>query len=129
MILAGLFFGVGAVASIVLFLLTGVSAVGSIIFSALVTASMHGTNLMLTAMLPPFFKKYGKVSTVSGVLNSCTYIGSAISTYAIALLSQNIGWRYTVLIWAVVAVLGLCSCLLGGKFFLKEAAQRDETAA
>ena len=119
LILAALFFGVGGVSSLILFLLTGASAIGSILFSALITASMHGTNLMLTAMLPPFFKKYGKVSTVSGILNSCTYIGSAISTYGIAFLSARIGWRYTVLIWAGVAALGVLACVLGGRSFQK----------
>ena len=126
LILAAIFFGVGGGCSLVLYFLTGVSAIGSILFSALVTASMHGTNLMLTAMLPPFFKKHGKVSTVSGILNSCTYIGSAISTYGIAFLSARIGWRFTVLIWAAVAVLGLFACILGGLGFRKMLVDRSE---
>lgn len=45
-----------------------------------VTACMHGVNLILVCMLPVFFKEGGNVSTVSGTLNACTYVGSAFST-------------------------------------------------
>ncbi len=115
--LAGVFFLFGAVSSFALFLLNGKNAVLSILFSALLTGCMHGTNLMLTGMLPPFFKSHGKVSTVSGVLNACTYIGSALSTYGIALLSTHIGWRWTVLIWVGIAVCGAVVCILSARAF------------
>ena len=105
-------FLVGAVAALGLFLLNGTGAALSVLFSALLTGCMHGVNLILICMIPPFFKKEGNVSTVSGILNSCTYIGSAISTYAIALLSEWIGWRYTVLLWFVIAAIGGGICLL-----------------
>ena len=51
---------------------------------------------------------------VSGVLNACTYIGSALSTYVFALAAQRFGWRVTVLCWAGVCVLGAAACTLGG---------------
>ena len=43
--------------------------------------SMHGVNIMLVSILPTYFKKYGNRSTASGVVNACTYIGSAASAY------------------------------------------------
>ena len=109
---AGIIFAVGAIAAFGLFLLNGASAVASVLFSALLTGCMHGVNLMLICMIPPFFKKEGNVSTASGILNSCTYIGSAISTYGIALLSEWIGWRYTVLLWCAIAAAGGIICLI-----------------
>lgn len=109
---ATIIFGVGAVAAFALFLLNGTSAISSVLLSALLTGCMHGVNLMLICMIPPFFKKDGNVSAVSGILNSCTYIGSAISTYGIALLSEMIGWRYTVFLWFVIAASGGILCLL-----------------
>ena len=109
---AGVIFGAGATAALVLFFVTGHNAALSAIFSALLTGSMHGVNVMLVCMIPPFFQKYGNVSTVSGVLNSCTYIGSAISTYGIALLSERYSWNYTILVWLLVALLGTAICLV-----------------
>jgi OPA family glycerol-3-phosphate transporter-like MFS transporter len=62
-------------------------------------------------MLPPFFEKYGNISTVSGVLNACTYVGSAISTYGVAILSENVGWNSTIFLWFLVAAAGCAICL------------------
>ena len=87
----------------------------SVVFTALLVGSMHGVNLMLIAMVPSFFKKFGNVSTVSGVINACTYVGSALSTYGIAVLSQNIGWNGTVLMWVVFALVGAGLCLGSAK--------------
>lgn len=109
---AGVIFGFGAVSALALYLLTGSNPVFSVLFSALLTGSMHGVNLILICMIPPFFNKYGNVSTVSGVLNSCTYIGSAISTYGIALLSEKAGWNFTLVIWLAIAVAGTAVCLI-----------------
>lgn len=109
---AGVFFLTGAVSSLALFFLTGKNAAFSVLFSALLTGSMHGVNLILVCIVPMFFKSQGNVSTVSGILNSCTYIGSAISTYGISLLSENIGWSHTLLVWLLIAIFGTLICTL-----------------
>ena len=109
---AALFFGAGTVFSVLLFVLPGSTAIFSVLLSALLTGSMHGVNLMLICMIPPFFKGCGKVSTVSGIVNSCTYIGSAVSTYGIALLSEKAGWNTTLLIWTAIALTGTAACLI-----------------
>lgn len=112
MMCAGVFFGAGAICALALLFVTGKNAAFSVLFSALLTGCMHGVNLIIICMIPPFFKKYGIVSTVSGILNSCTYIGSAISTYGIAVLSENVGWTYTLLLWLIIAALGTLVCML-----------------
>lgn len=108
---AGVFFFLGTIASLALFWSTGKNAAFSVFFSALLTGCMHGINLILICMIPPFFKKQGNVSTVSGVLNSCTYIGSAASTYGIAVLSENRGWSFTLLVWTLLALAGALVCM------------------
>jgi len=110
---SGVIFAVGSIASLVLFFLSGYKiAALSVLFSALLTGSMHGVNLILIGMIPPYFAKTGNVSTVSGILNSCVYIGSAISTYGIAVLSEKLGWDKTLLIWFAIAALGTVICFL-----------------
>ena len=109
---AGLFFAIGMVSAVTLYLLNGTNAAFSVVLSAVLTGCMHGINNMLVSMIPPFFAKYGNVSTASGVINSCTYIGSAISTYGIAVLTENMGWNYTIGIWSIIATLGTVICFV-----------------
>ena len=112
MICAALFFGIGFTAAMVLNLIKGGGAAVSVLSMAILTGSMHGVNLILICMIPPYFKGSGKVSTVSGVLNSCTYIGSALSAYGVALLSKEYGWPFTLAVWAVIAGAGTLLCVL-----------------
>ncbi|MBQ8203526.1 MAG: MFS transporter [Clostridia bacterium] len=109
---AAMFFGIGSMFAISLYFVTGNNAILSIIFSALLTGSMHAVNLMLICMLPAFFEKSGNVSTVSGVLNSCTYIGSALSSYGIAYISEKAGWNTTLFLWIAIALLGTAICVV-----------------
>ena len=115
LVCAGVIFGVGMLAAVALILFSGKVAALSVFCSALLTGCMHGVNLMLICMLPPLFQKHGNVSTVSGVLNSCTYVGSAISTYGIALISENYSWGVTISIWALIALLGTVICFAASR--------------
>ena len=112
---AGVIFLAGTIAALGLVFTTGRNAALSVIFSALLTGSMHGVNLILICMIPAYFKKYGNVSTVSGILNSCTYVGSAVSTYGIAIISEKFDWSTTLLIWLLIAVLGTLICFISIK--------------
>ncbi len=112
---AGVFFVGGTVFALLLFLLNGQNAAFSVLFSALLTGCMHGVNLILICMIPSFFETTGKVSTISGVLNSCTYVGSALSTYGFALLSEQTGWNFTLLLWLIIALVGGICCLCCAK--------------
>lgn len=114
---SAMIFATGTFAAFALVILTGKNAIFSIFSCALLTSCMHGVNLMLIGMLPAFFKKTGCVSTVSGLLNACTYIGSAISTYGIAVISENFGWNSTLLIWLFIAILGTTICFICAKFW------------
>lgn len=109
---AAVIFGIGMVSALALRMFSGSSPALSVLFSALLTGSMHGVNLIQTGMIPSFFRKHGNVATVSGLLNSCTYVGSAISTYGIAVLSETFGWNKTLLLWAAIATAGMIVCIL-----------------
>ena len=51
------------------------------------------------------------MSTASGVLNACTYIGSALSTFGISYIAKNVGWDKALIAWLAVVVLGTLMCL------------------
>ena len=108
LLLAGYIFLAGVLASSLLWLTASKNAVLSILFMAILTGAMHGVNLLLVCMVPSYFKN---ASTASGVLNAFTYIGSAISTYGIALVSERFGWGNTILVWCGFALLGAICCL------------------
>ena len=110
-----LLFGIGLVCAALLNIFFSKSVALEVLLIALLAACMHGVNLMLIGQVPAFFAKYGKVSTFSGILNACTYIGSALSTYGFAVLSDAYGWSFTILGWCLIALAGTLLTL----FFIK----------
>ncbi len=103
-------FTAATLSCILLTLLLDVSAIATVVLMALITGCAHGINLMLISHVPKRFRKYGNISTISGVINSCTYIGAAIATYGIAKLSEVYGWIFTTLTWCIIAILGTLCC-------------------
>ncbi len=115
----GTFFLISTVSALGLYLFTGSSPALSVFFTAVLIAGMHGVNLLLVCMIPPFFERWGNVATASGVINSCTYVGSALSTYGIALVSDHFGWSLTLFLWLLTAALGTALCFLSAPSFRK----------
>jgi len=78
----------------------------SMLFMALIVGCMYGINLMLITVVPKRFVKSGRVSTISGVLNAFTYVGSSVSTYAFAAFAESRGWSFTIFTWFIISILG-----------------------
>lgn len=105
-------FAMASVSALLLSLFLNSSAILAIVFMTLITGANHGVNLMLIGHVPKRFRKYGNISTISGAINSCTYVGSAIATYGIAKLSESFGWQITVIVWMIIAIIGTAFCLV-----------------
>ncbi len=112
---AAVLYAIGFVFTLSILPLLSVSLVASVILMSLITAAMHGVNLLLISRVPLHFARFGKISTVSGLLNAFTYIGSAASTYGFAVFSEKYGWYFTVGSWAVITLVGGIMCLLNVK--------------
>lgn len=110
LIASTLLFGIAALSGAALYFFGGLGAAVSVICMMLITGCMHGINMLLISRLPAFFAKYGRVSTISGVLNTFTYVGSAVSTYGFAVFSDLYGWNFTVALWVIIALLGTICC-------------------
>ena len=82
----------------------------SVLLLALTSACSHAVNFLLICLVPKRFEKYGRFSLVTGLINSCTYVGAALSTYGFAAVSENYGWNVTLCLWGVIALLGLICC-------------------
>ena len=107
---SGVIFALGTIAAIVVALVMSRSVLLTALFMAALAGCMHGVNFVLIGMVPRQFRRFGRVGLVSGVLNSCTYLGSAISTYGTALLSLSLGWAGTTALWIGIALAGALIC-------------------
>ena len=90
---------------------TPITFVITVILMALITGCMHGVNHIFITRIPGVFKKAGRVSGIVGILNAITYLGGALSPYAVALVAARGGWGHAVLLWTVLAALSVALCL------------------
>ena len=105
-------FGVMTVLCLLLALFFEGSAVMCLILAAAITGCIHGINLMLISYMPRCFRSTGRVSTVSGICNACTYLGSTLSSYGVAWIAARLGWQSALLSWGILSFAGLVLCAL-----------------
>jgi len=92
--------------------------VGGFLFAValmIATGLMHGINTMLISLVPLHFANKGRASSMSGLLNAFTYVGSGLSGIGIGAIATGHGWANVVLTWTIVAFVGLIACLLCAK--------------
>lgn len=115
LVCAAAVFAVGTAAALLLAFTMGRGVILSVVLLALLVGCMHAANYLLVCLMPVRFFRYGRVGLISGVMNAFAYVGSAISTYGIAVFSGVFGWQQTVLLWAGIALAGAVLCLLAAK--------------
>ena len=108
-------FGMGLAGCALLFLIYKENQYITLFLAALITGLMHGVNYFLICIVPARFEKYNAVSTMSGVINSLTYVGSAAATYGFGAISDNFGWNTVLVAWVIVAVIGTICCFVAIK--------------
>lgn len=90
----------------------------TVLLASILVGSMHGINILQTCMLPRKLVGNERLGLFSGIFNGCVYIGSAVSTYGFAGISETFGWNGTVITWCIVSALGALLC--GSLFFMKK---------
>ena len=103
--------------ALVLFALFGLeSAPVTIVCMTMVYGIQSGINLMLISYVPKRFSAYGKISTITGLLDAFAYAGSALSMYGItSVVKSGGGWKAATLIWLSVSALGTVFVLIATK--------------
>ncbi|MBE6645897.1 MAG: MFS transporter [Ruminococcaceae bacterium] len=99
----------------IVFLITSgaiVSRVICLVLTCTICACMQGCNFLFISCLPGHFSKYGKAATTSGICNTFTYVGAAICSYTMALISKIFNWRASIISWVIVAGIGVLFALL-----------------
>ncbi len=84
----------------------------SLVFFAVTTSCMMGINVMLVSFIPSYFIRFGKVSTISGLLNSTVYIGSSLAVYGLGTLADSAGWSFILKFLCMVAATGILGSLI-----------------
>lgn len=107
---AAVFFAAATAALCGLWAGKGISILLTVLLFAVTTASMMAVNTLFVNMLPLRFERLGRVSTVSGFLNSAAYLGTAVSTFTIGIMVERLGWDITIASWVffTAAALGVC---------------------
>ena len=113
------------IAALALIVVSASNVVLSVIFMGIIAGCMHGVNMMLVGHLPLHFARFGRTSTMSGILNAFTYIGSAISIYGFAALSDHFGWKYTIGSWIIIIFFGMVICAMCIKIWGRFAIRTD----
>ena len=108
---SALLFGAAAACSALLVFLYQHGPVPSVVLMTLTAGCMYGINLFLISRLPAHFSRFGKVATVSGILNASTYVGSSLSAWLFGMLSDLLGWIAVISVWIVFSLAGLLICL------------------
>lgn len=107
---SGVCFAIVSLALSLLILFGERNMIIAVLLLAITTTGMIGVNAMLISLVPLYFSSMGKVSTITGILNSMAYIGSSLSIYGIGWVSQNYGWSITMTIWLALGVIGVVVC-------------------
>ncbi len=102
-----LMFAVSAAAISLLFAVKSFSAVFAVILLAISSAAMLGANTMLLTFLPMRFASVGRAATITGMLDTASYLSSAISGPVNGTIIENHGWDPIVTLWTVLAALGV----------------------
>mgnify|MGYP001034141065 CR=1 FL=1 len=114
---SSILFAVASLALVALAFAQG-SMLLSLLLLGLTMMCALGVNMMLLGMLPMYFVRLKKTSTISGLLNTCVHAASSISSYGIAAISTYFGWGVTILTWVGVTALGLvCTLAVRRRFY------------
>ncbi|MEG2117967.1 MAG: MFS transporter, partial [Clostridia bacterium] len=109
---AAMFF-VSMLSVIGLYFLGSRSVIAAAVLISICTSAMLGANTMLLTFIPLNFSKIGRSASMTGFLDACSYLASAVASVTIGLITVSHGWSVTILTWAAVALCGLLIAVIG----------------
>ena len=102
----------GAVAGMgVLLLAGGLHPLLSVVLFSIISTFVTGTNVILISFVPLQFTAMGRTSTIAGLTNAFTYLGSALSGWGLGWIAGRYGWSVVNWVLAGLCVLGCAICL------------------
>lgn len=96
-----------------LFLLYTRSQYVTVAIAAVIVGAMWAINFFLVCVVPAKFEKYGIVSTMSGIINSLTYVGTSLAVTGFPALTKDGDWGKCIFVWIFIAAFGAAVCIAG----------------
>ncbi len=87
---------------------------------AVLTSCMLGINTMIVNVIPVYFAWTGRISLISGILNSSVYIGSSLAIYGIGAVMEQLSWEKLPVLLAAAAIFGGLLCLPARSMWKKQ---------
>ena len=103
----------GTIALVVLYLTSFIGLIPMFVFFSVATTIMMAVNTVYVGVVPGYFAKKGRSSSVSGILNAFVNLGIATSMFATGAFSEAFGWDMTMIFWCVCGGIGIFSSFIG----------------
>ena len=109
----------GTVSLVILYGTSFVGLLPMFVFFSIATTIMMAVNTVYVGVVPGYFAKKGRSSSVSGILNAFVNLGIATSMFATGAFSEAFGWDMTMIFWCVCGGVGIFASLIGYQIWKK----------
>ncbi len=107
-------FGVSVPLLIITFFIGQIHYIWILLSLSLVVGLVHGAAPFCQSFASIRYDRYGRIGTVSGLLNATASVGNVLASYVFAKMAEYMPWNKVVLFWILIIALcaALCVCVL-----------------
>ena len=109
----------GTISLVILYVTSFIGLIPMFVFFSIATTIMMAVNTVYVGVVPGYFAKQGRSSSVSGILNAFVNLGIATSMFATGAFSEAFGWDMTMIFWCVCGGIGIFSSFTGYQIWKK----------
>ena len=109
----------GTISLVILYVTSFIGLIPMFVFFSIATTIMMAVNTVYVGVVPGYFAKQGRSSSVSGILNAFVNLGIATSMFATGAFSEAFGWDMTMIFWCVCGGIGIFSSFTGYQVWKK----------
>ena len=109
----------GTISLVILYATSFIGLIPMFVFFSIATTIMMAVNTVYVGVVPGYFAKQGRSSSVSGILNAFVNLGIATSMFATGAFSEAFGWDMTMIFWCVCGGVGIFSSFTGYQIWKK----------
>jgi len=114
---AAFFFSIGVVSIAVLYFFGSLHIAVMVVCLAVTSFSMLSVNSLLISLVPMRFGVYGKVSTMTGILNSTAYLSCSLSSTIVGYVTKHYPVTIMFIIWFIMCIIGIAwGLIFAGKW-------------
>ncbi len=111
-----IFLGAAAAMLVLIFTQT-IHPLLSILLFSIISTFITGANAILISYVPLHFTSSGRTSTIAGITNAFTYLGSALSGWGFGWLATAHGWSIVNWLLLILCLAGCVICLAARPFW------------